>query len=206
MFIFLIQCSLCSCIGDYHHHHVGQDPLHWLGLVEHLGCLDVGGGHETFRHRVQVRHVEPPHPEKRIHVTSELQRDSSYHINLRFTWSTRRPGPSLSARAPRPPPAGCSPRRQLQHHSGNIVTSHAQSPSILILNVHLQRGRELCTFRARVKAPGQRTRHPRQCPGSVPRERRETGGSCRCRTRGCWKTCWTSQHVRTVFYVNRNKK
>ena len=119
-----------------------------------------------------------------------------------FTWSTRRPGPSLSARAPRPPPAGCSPRRQLQQPSENIVTSQRLS----ILTAHLQRGREPCTCRARVKAPGQRTRHPRQCPGSAPRERRETGGSCRYQTRGCWKTCWTSQYVRTIFYVNRKQK
>ena len=71
---------VAALVIDYLH-HLEQDPLHWLGLVEHLGGLDVGGGHEPLRHWVQVRHVEPPHPEKRIRVTSELQRDISYHIN-----------------------------------------------------------------------------------------------------------------------------
>jgi len=52
---------VAALVIDYLH-HLEQDPLHWLGLVEHLGGLDVGGGHEPLRHWVQVRHVEPPHP------------------------------------------------------------------------------------------------------------------------------------------------
>ena len=39
--------------------------LDWLWLIEHFRGLNVGGRNKTLWHRIQMGHIQPPHPEIR---------------------------------------------------------------------------------------------------------------------------------------------